>query len=120
MNEQFTAAELKNARRAILSLRNKSAKALDKLKEGTWQNKLMRSVAAACDVALHLTDGSKEPVSPEALDEAHTALEDALRRAADVIGKFAAGSSQHTLQKNRIAALRIALALIERERANVG
>jgi hypothetical protein len=120
MSEQFTAAELKNAHRAIASLRNKSAKAADKLKDGTWQNKLMRSVAAACDVALRLIDGSREPVSPEALDEAHTALDDALRRAVAAIVKFAVGSSQHTLQKNRIAALKIALTLIEREQANAG
>jgi hypothetical protein len=40
-------------------------------------------------------------------------------RAEGVIGKFALGTSQHTLQKNRIAALKIALALIEKEQGGI-
>jgi hypothetical protein len=111
----FTFEELSNARRAVLSLRNKSDKASGKLKDETRQYKLTRSNVAACDLALRLMDGDTNAISRGELDEAHKTLTNTLGRAESVIGKFAEGTSQHTLQKNRIAALRIALALIERE-----
>lgn len=76
----------------------------------------MDSYVKAADTALQLIDGDTAiEFEWEALHEADKFLEDALRRAEEVIGKFAAGSSQHTLQKNRIAALKIALRLIEEE-----
>ncbi|MDR1531770.1 MAG: hypothetical protein LBS62_06245 [Clostridiales bacterium] len=112
----FTVEELKEAHRAILSLRNKSGKAADKLTENSWQKKNMVSVAAAADVALSLIDNAKSgPYARETLDKSCFALADALSRAEAVIGKFAPGTSQHTLQKNRIAALKLALTLIKRE-----
>ena len=113
--ESFTSEELREAHRAILSLRNKSEKAFAKLKEGSWQKKQMDSYVKAADTALQLFDGNTAmPFACEALNEANQFLGDALRRAEEVVGRFAMGSSQHTLQKNRIAALKIALALIER------
>lgn len=114
--ENLTSGELREAHRAILSLRNKSEKASGKFKEGSWQKKQMDSYVKAADTALQLIDGDTAiGFEWEALHEADKSLEDALRRAEEVIGKFAAGSSQHTLQKNRIAALKIALRLIEEE-----
>jgi hypothetical protein len=114
--ENFTSEELREAHRAILSLRNKSEKASGKLKEGSWQKKQMDSYVKAADTALQLINGDTAMTFEcEALNEANKSLGDALRRAEEVIGKFAAGSSQHTLQKNRIAALKIALRLIEKE-----
>ncbi len=113
--ENFTYDELREAHRAILSLRNKSEKASGKLKEGSWQKKKMDSCVKAADIALQLIDGDTAVrFECEALNEADESLGDALHRAEEVIGKFAEGSSQHTLQKNRIAALKIALALIEK------
>lgn len=76
----------------------------------------MDSYVKAADTALKLIDGDLAmPFECEALKEANKSLEDALHRAEEVIGKFVAGSSQHTLLKNRIAALKIALTLIEKE-----
>ena len=113
--ENFTSEELREAHRAILSLRNKSEKASGKLEEGSWQKKQMDSYVKAADAALQLIDGDTAmPFECEALNEANKSLQDALRRAEEVIGKFAVGSSQHALQKNRIVALKIALALIEK------
>ena len=114
--ENFTSEELHEAYCAISSLRNKSEKASGKLKEGSWQKKQMDSYVKASDAALQLIDGDTAMTFEfEALNEANKFLEDALRRAEEVIGKFVTGSSQHTLQKNRIAALKIALRLIEKE-----
>jgi len=114
----FTADELAEARRALLSLRNKNDKAAGKLKEDTWQNRLTTAVVKAADVALGLIGGSDSVLlEKSSLDESHAALTDALRRAESVIGKFTVGTSYHTLQKNRIAALKVALALIEKEQS---
>ncbi|MDR0381691.1 MAG: hypothetical protein LBH86_06855 [Oscillospiraceae bacterium] len=113
---EFTTGELSEARRALLSLRNKNEKAAGKLKEGSWQSRMTTAVVKSADAALWLIDGNDgASMEKDSLREAHTALTDALRRAEAVVGKFAVGTSQHTLQKNRIAALKIALALIEEE-----
>jgi conjugal transfer/entry exclusion protein len=101
----FTTKELHEAQRQILSLRSKSEKASGKLKADTWQNRLTTGIVKASDVALSLIDGDAETLGRDTLDEAFATLSDALRRAEAVVGKFAAGTSQHTLQKNRIAAL---------------
>jgi len=111
--------ELSEAKRALLSLRNKSEKASGKLKTDTWQYRLTAGIVKASDVALSLIDGNAAaPFGRDTLDESFASLQDALRRAEAVIDKFAMGTSQHTLQKNRIAALKIALALIKEKRNN--
>jgi hypothetical protein len=117
MNE-FTQEQLSEAHRALLSLRNKSGKALGKLKEDSWQSKLTMGIVKAADTALRLIDGTDtKPIGNDSLDESRIVLADALRRAEDVVGKFAVGTSQHTLQLRRIDALKIALMLIEREQS---
>jgi hypothetical protein len=114
--DEFSPEDLSEARRALSSLRSKSEKAAGKLKDGSWQERLTTGIVNASDVALRLIDGGTvSPYDQDALAESHAALKDALRRAEEVIVRFAAGTSQHTLQKNRVAALRIALALIEKE-----
>ena len=78
----FTPEELGEAHRAILSLRNKSEKAFNKLKEGSWQKTLLDSYVKAADNALKLIDGDMAmPFECEALNEANKSLEDALHRA---------------------------------------
>ncbi|MDR0445454.1 MAG: hypothetical protein LBH17_00200 [Oscillospiraceae bacterium] len=115
---QYTPDELSAAHRAISSLRSKSDKASGKLKAESWQYKSMRSNVEACDLAMRLMDGDADTIPHDKLDEARKTLTDALNRSGGVIGKFTEGTPQHTLQKNRIAALKIALALIEGERNN--
>jgi hypothetical protein len=112
--DDFTPREVQEARRDLLSLRSKSAKASGKLKEGSWQKMQMDAYVSAADTALRLMDGDAGLLEPERLWYVHKSLEDALHRAEEAIGKFAPGSSQHTLQQNRIAALRIALCFIEK------
>jgi hypothetical protein len=112
---EFTAEELREAKRALLSLRNKSDKASGKLAAGSWQHEKMVAIVEAADVAVHLIDGNPADIfADEDLPRAHSALLDALRRAESVAPKFAAGTPQRTLQTRRIAALRTALGLVEK------
>ncbi|MDR0347443.1 MAG: hypothetical protein LBH56_03620, partial [Coriobacteriales bacterium] len=117
---EFSAEELSEARRALLSLRNKNEKASNKLKEGSWQSRLTIGIVRATDVALGLIDGNNGALDVDSLSETHAVLTDARQRAEAVIGKFAEGTSQRTLQKNRIAALNVALTLVEREQTRAG
>lgn len=74
MNE-FSPEELKEAHRALLSLRNKNEKASGKLKEGSWQSRLTAGVVKASDVALGLIDKNNDTsIDKDLLDESHTAL----------------------------------------------
>ncbi|AEC01486.1 hypothetical protein [Parasphaerochaeta coccoides] len=115
---EYSPDELREAYRALLSLRNKNDKASSKLKEGSWQSKLTTGIVKAADTAIWLINGADgKPIDKDLLDESRIVLADALRRSEDVIGKFAVGTSQHTLQERRIAALKIALSLIEREQS---
>ncbi|MDR0696673.1 MAG: DUF5946 family protein [Christensenellaceae bacterium] len=116
----FSEAELRETRRAILSLQSKSEKASSKLNADTWQYRMMTDNVKACGIALALIDGtSAVAIEHTTLNEAFAVLSDALRRAEAVIGKFAEGTSQHTLQRNRIAALKVALTLIKKEMAGL-
>jgi hypothetical protein len=79
--DEFTAAELSEARRALLSLRNKNEKASGKLKEGSWQSKLTTGVVKAADMAIGLIDRSDDAsVDKDSLDESLVTLTDALPR----------------------------------------
>jgi hypothetical protein len=114
--DEFTPEELMEARRALISLRNKNDKASGKLKEGSWQLKMTAGIVKASDTALRLIDGTNETQTDKnSLDESRVALLDALHRANEVVGKFAVGTSQRTLQERRIRALEIAISLIEKE-----
>jgi hypothetical protein len=112
---EYTPEELSESKRAIMSLRNKSAKASEKLKEGSWQHRKMASVAEAADIALSLIDGNSI-AEHQSLANAHDSLADALERAEAVVDKFPKGTAQHTLQTRRIAALKIGISFIEKER----
>ncbi|HOG52441.1 MAG TPA: hypothetical protein PLT03_01060 [Bacillota bacterium] len=106
--------ELASEQRAISSFRGKAEKSSYKLKEGSWQRNLMDSYVKAADVALKLIDDDEASFGQEELITAHKSLADALLRAERAIGRFPAGSSQHTLQRNRIDALKAAMKLIEK------
>lgn len=49
-------------------------------------------------------------------DETVEALADMIRRSEEAMAKFAPGTAQHTLQVNRIHALKVADALVKQER----
>jgi len=112
--DDYTTDELQEAVRPIASLISKSEKAQQKLAPGTWQHAMLRDNLKALRHALALMN--KEP--GDAGDFTRDDLEEALRVLASMISKteaaqarFPPGTSQHTLQHNRLKALRVAEAL---------
>jgi len=110
--------EVRDALRPITSLIGKCAKARQKLKPGTWQHTMLGDNLKALNIASALMTGKPDPAEVPARAD----LQDALRALASMIGKtetalaaFSPGTAQHSLQHNRLRALRLAEARI-RER----
>jgi hypothetical protein len=107
----WTSDELQEARPPIASLISKSEKAQQKVAPGTWQHTMLRDNVKALRIASALMDDEADDRTEFTRDD----LEKALAALAWMIGKtekaqamFAPGTSQHTLQRNRLKALRIA------------
>lgn len=116
--DNYTKDELQEALRPIASLINKSEKAQQKLTLGTWQHTMLRNNIKALRIASALMNKGTQDTDSFTQDD----LQEALRAVASMISKadkaqakFTPGTSQHTLQTNRLKALRIAEALIEVE-----
>lgn len=109
-----TPAELQQALRPIASLISKSAKAQQKLAPGTWQHRMLAANLKALHLAKVLmtsgTDGA-HGYTREDLQEALRALAALIGKAERAQAKFAPGTAPHTLQQNRLKALRMAEAL---------
>lgn len=102
--------------RPIASLISKSAKAQRKLAPGTWQYQMLRGNLRALRLAFALMTWPAGSAGRRPADD----LRAALRTLAAMIGrvektgtKFAPGTSPHTLQKNRLRALRAAKAVLQ-------
>ena len=113
-----TEDELQEALRPIASLISKSEKAQQKLAPGTWQHTMLQDNLKALHIASALMNKEADDTHRFARDD----LQEALRAFASMISKtgksqaqFSPGTSQHTLQRNRLKALRIAEALIKVE-----
>jgi hypothetical protein len=118
MTENFTREDIREALRPIASLISKSEKARTKLTPGTWQHTMLSENLKALRVASAMMEEGAGDTNDCALDD----LKEALRASNSMINrtenakmKFKEGTSQHTLQKNRLRALRIAEELIIRE-----
>ncbi|HEX2993693.1 MAG TPA: hypothetical protein VHP14_02650 [Anaerolineales bacterium] len=116
--DHYTTDELQEVRRPIASLISKSEKAQQKLTPGTWQHTMLRDNLKALQIASALMN--KETINTDSFTR--NDLQEALRAFASMISKtekaqakFSPGTSQHTLQRNRLKALRIAEALIKLE-----
>ena len=115
--DHFTKEDLQEALRPIASLISKSEKAQQKLASGTWQHSMLRDNLRALNIAYALMNTEADEPNRFARDD----LQEALRAFASMISKtettqvkFSPGTSQHTLARNRLKALRIASALITR------
>jgi len=111
----YTPDELQEALRPIASLISKSEKAQQKLAPEMWQYRMLRDNLNALRIASALMS-KKTGDTNFTLDN----LKDALRALASMISKteksqvsFSPGTSQHTLQKNRLKALQIAESMIK-------
>lgn len=116
--DNYSTDELQEVLRPIASLISKSEKAQQKLTPGTWQHTMLRDNLKALHIVSGLMNKETNDTNSFTLDE----LQEALHAFASMISKtdktqakFTPGTSQHTLQRNRLKALRIAEALIKAE-----
>lgn len=102
---------------AITSSLHKSEKAITKLKETTFQYRLLEQGIKSYHMALNLIQheldqSSIDFYSSEELDRAIDFYSTSIQRVEKVMPKFNVGSSQHTLGIRRIKAFEIAIELI--------
>ena len=110
--------DLREALRPLASLISKSEKAQQKLTPGTWQHTMLRDNLKA----LHMASALMKEETPVAGRLGRDDLKDALRALASMTSRteqaqvrLSPGTSQHTLLRNRLGALRTAAALLEVE-----
>ncbi|HWP97331.1 MAG TPA: phosphoenolpyruvate synthase [Syntrophomonadaceae bacterium] len=106
----YTTDELQEALRPIASLISKSEKAQQKLAPGTWQHKMLRDNLKALHHASALMNkktNDTDNFTQHDLQEALRAFASMISKTENAQAKFSPGTSQHTLQRNRLKALRI-------------
>jgi hypothetical protein len=116
--DNFSTGDLKEALRPIASLISKSEKAQQKLATGTWQHTMLRNNLKALHIASDLMGKEIDNTNSfprDDLQEALSAFTSMISKTEKAQAKFAPGTSQHTLQRNRLKALRTAEALIKVE-----
>ena len=114
----FTPDELQEALRPIASLLSKSEKAQQKLEPGTWQHRMLRDNLKALHVASALMSkesGDTKSFTEDDLQETLRAFDSMIGKIEKTQAKFSPGTSQHTLQRNRLRALCVAQALTKAE-----
>lgn len=111
----YSRDEIQEALRPLESLISKSEKAQQKLKPGTWQHTMLRDNQKALHLASALMEegAGGAAATRDELEAALQALASMIAKAEEAKAKFAPGTSHHTLQRNRLKALRIAEALVE-------
>jgi hypothetical protein len=117
----FSEKELREALKPIASLISKSEKSQQKLAPGTWQHKMLGDNIRALHYASILISGDKDEKKKfirEDLLEALRSFASMINKAEKYQEKFLPGTSQHTLQQNRLKALRISEILIKKELGN--
>ena len=114
--EGYSAEEVQEALRPIASLISKSKKAQQKVAAGTWQHTMLGVNLKALRMASGLITGDAgQTLTRDDLEEALRAVGSMIDRTEGTRTKFAPGTSQHTLQRNRLKALRVAEAAIRAE-----
>ncbi len=97
--------------RPLTSLLAKSEKAVVKLTPGTWQHTMLQKNNKALRFALRLLGYKQYPrvnFSTSEASEVLAAFDEMIQRVAGTRTKFSPGTSQHTLQENRLRALNLA------------
>ena len=116
----YTTDEWQEALRPIASLIGKSEKAQQKLAPGTWQYTMLRDNLNALRIASALLKREADDAGSfprDDLQQALRAFASMISRAEKAQAKFSPGTSQHTLQRNRLKALRTGEALLKVELA---
>jgi hypothetical protein len=110
--------ELQGTILPIASLISKSERAQQKLTPGTWQHTMLQGNLKALRIAFALMNRSMNGADVprrEDLQAALRAFAAMTNRSEKAQAKFAPGTSQYTLQRNRLRAFRAAEALIGAE-----
>jgi hypothetical protein len=110
-----TRADLRDVLRPIASLIAKSEKARQKLRPATWQHEMLGDNVRALRIASGLirrTDSAAERVTRDNLRKALRSVGGMIGKTEEARTKFSSGTPQHTLQRNRLKALRVAKAAI--------
>jgi hypothetical protein len=116
--DNYTTNELQEVLRPIASLISKSEKAQQKLAPGTWQHTMLGDNLRALHIASALMNKETRDTNSfrrDDLQEALQAFASMISKAKKAQAKFTPGTSQHTLQRNRLRAMRAAEALIKVE-----
>jgi len=113
--DDYTSDDLQEALRPIASLISKSEKAQQKLAPGSWQHTMLQGNLTALHIALALMNRAADEFTPDQLQNARRAFASMIGKTEKAQAKFSPGTSQHTLQRNRLKALRIAVAVITAE-----
>lgn len=111
--------ERQRARAPLASLIRKSERALRKLAPGSGSHTRLRNDVEALRLAWKLIDDALPGANAfdlAELDEALKTLGALIGRVEGVQAKFLPGTSAHTLQRNRLHALRVAEAVTNAER----
>jgi hypothetical protein len=99
--------ELDEVLRPLVSLISKSQKAQQKLAPGTWQHTMLRQNLQALDVVCELIREQNACSFTRAeLLETLRALTSMINKAEKAQATFSSGTAHHTLQRNRLKALR--------------
>lgn len=99
--------------RPLVSLIRKSEKARRKLTPGAWQHTMLRNNLQALRLARRRwtrAAGKAVRIKPDELSNALAALSSMIRKSRKAQAAFKPGTPQHTLQRNRLKALRTARA----------
>lgn len=110
--------DLQGILRPMVSLISKSEKAQQKLAPGSWQHTMLRDNLRALRLALELMTGEaigSARVAPDDIREALRALASMISKTRKAQATFKDGTSQHTLLRNRLKALRAAEKLVKAE-----
>lgn len=109
------AARLQAVPQPLTSLISKSEKARRKLAPGTWQHRMLGDNLRALRLAAALMNSRADDLgrfTPADLQAARRVLAAMTGRTRKTLEKFPPGTAPHTLQRNRLQALRRATACI--------
>ena len=109
---------LQEALRPIASLISKSEKSRTNLRAGTWQHSMLGDNLKALHMASTLMRRgmrSGERWTPDDLRDALQSFASMIGKTEKALARFSLGTPQHTLQRNRLKALRMARDFIQAE-----
>jgi len=92
----------------LASLLRKSEGALPKVPPDSWQSRMLQDNVRALRLAIRILEAPTAGAAPGDLPSALAALDALTSKATEYEGKFRPGTPQHSLQRNRLAALRVA------------